>query len=49
MMILVLIASLDALGLPIVIDLLKDVFLYIPNVIAAIIFLNLGILFGKST
>ncbi|MGD8520876.1 MAG: hypothetical protein PVF56_06990 [Desulfobacterales bacterium] len=46
-MILVLIASLDALGLPIVSDLLNDVFLYIPNVIAAIIVLILGILFGN--
>ena len=46
-MILVLIASLDALGLPIVSDILNDVFLYIPNVIAAIIVLILGILFGN--
>jgi hypothetical protein len=46
-MILVLIASLDALGLPIVSDLRNDVFLYIPNVIAAIIVLILGILFGN--
>jgi hypothetical protein len=38
---------LDALGLPIVSDILNDVFLYIPNVIAAIIVLILGILFGN--
>ena len=47
MMILVLIASLDALGLPIVSDILNDIFLYIPNVVAAIIVLVLGILFGN--
>ena len=46
-MILVLIASMDALGLPIVSDILNDIFLYIPNVIAAIIVLILGILFGN--
>ena len=46
-MILVLIASMDALGLPIVSDILNDIFLYIPNVVAAIIVLILGILFGN--
>ena len=46
-MILVLIASMDALGLPIVSDILNDIFLYIPNVVAAIIILILGILFGN--
>ena len=46
-MILVIIASLDALGLPIVSDLLNKVFLYIPNVVAAVIVLTLGILFGN--
>jgi hypothetical protein len=46
-MILALIASLDALGLPIVSDILNDIFLYIPNVVAAIIVLILGILFGN--
>jgi len=46
-MILVIIASLDALGLPIVSDMLNDIFLYIPNVVAAIIVLILGILFGN--
>ena len=46
-MILVLIASLDALGLPIVSDMLNEVFLYIPNVVAAIIVLVLGMLFGN--
>jgi hypothetical protein len=46
-MILVLIASLDALGLPIVSDILNDIFLYIPNVVAAIIVLILGILFAN--
>ena len=46
-MILVLIATLDALGLPIVSDILNDVFLYIPNVVAAIIVLVLGILFAN--
>jgi len=46
-MILVLIASLDALGLPIVSDMLNSIFLYIPNVVAAIIVLVLGILVGN--
>jgi hypothetical protein len=46
-MILVIIASLDALGLPIVSDILNDIFLYIPNVVAAIIVLILGILFAN--
>jgi len=46
-MILVLIASLDALGLPIVSDLLNSIFLYIPNVVAAIIVLILGFLVGN--
>jgi hypothetical protein len=46
-MILVLIATLDALGLPIVSDMLDDIFLYIPNVIAAIIIIVLGFLFGN--
>jgi hypothetical protein len=46
-MILVLIASLDALGLPIVSDMLNSIFLYIPNVVAAIIVLVLGFLFGS--
>ena len=45
-MILVMIASLDALGLPIVSDILNDIFLYIPNVVAAIIILLLGFLLG---
>jgi hypothetical protein len=45
-MILVIIASLDALGLPIVSDLLNSIFLYIPNVVAAIIVLVLGFLLG---
>lgn len=46
-MILVIIASLDALGLPIVSDLLNQIFLYIPNVVAAIIVIILGILVGN--
>jgi len=46
-MILVIIASLDALGLPIVSDLLNSIFLYIPNVVAAIIVLVLGFLLGS--
>jgi hypothetical protein len=46
-MILVLIASLDALGLPIVSDMLNSIFLYIPNVVAAIIVLVLGVLMGS--
>ena len=46
-MILVIIASLDALGLPIVSDLLNSIFLYIPNVVAAIIVLVLGFLVGN--
>ena len=46
-MILVLIASLDALGLPIVSDMLNSIFLYIPNVVAAVIVLVLGFLMGN--
>ncbi|MCK9275149.1 MAG: hypothetical protein M0P57_08670 [Syntrophales bacterium] len=46
-MILVIMASLDALGLPIASQLLNSIFLYIPNVIAAVIVLILGILFGN--
>ena len=46
-MILVIIASFDALGLPIVSDLLNTIFLYIPNVVAAIIVLVLGFLLGN--
>ena len=46
-LILVLVASMDALGLPIVSDILNDIFLYIPNVVAAIIVLILGILMGN--
>jgi hypothetical protein len=46
-MILVIIASFDALGLPIVSDLLNSIFLYIPNVVAAIIVLVLGLLLGN--
>lgn len=47
LMILVLIATLDAMGLPIVSELLNNVFYYIPNVVAAIIVLILGILLGN--
>ncbi|MCF8030757.1 MAG: hypothetical protein K9K39_07670 [Desulfohalobiaceae bacterium] len=46
-LILVFIAALDALGLPIVSDMLNSIFLYIPNVIAAIVVLLLGFLFGN--
>jgi hypothetical protein len=46
-MILVVIATLDALGLPIVSDLLNSIFLYVPNVVAAVIVLTLGILVGN--
>ncbi|MFC1816432.1 hypothetical protein ACFL0M_10965 [Thermodesulfobacteriota bacterium] len=46
-MILVLIATLDAMGLPIVSGLLNDVFYYIPNVVAAVIVIVLGILLGN--
>jgi hypothetical protein len=46
-MILVIIASMDALGLPIVSGLLDSIFLYIPNVVAAIIVLLLGFLMGN--
>jgi len=46
-MIFVLIASLDALGLPVVSDILNNIFLYIPNVVAAIIVLILGLLFAN--
>lgn len=47
LMIIVLVASLDALGLPIVSDLLNSVVLYIPNVIAAVIVLTMGVLLGN--
>lgn len=46
-MILTIIASLDAMGLPIVSDILNDIFIYIPNVVAAVLVLMLGILFGN--
>jgi len=46
-LILVSIAALDALGLPIVSDMLNSIFLYIPNVVAAIVVLLLGFLFGN--
>jgi hypothetical protein len=46
-MILVIIASLDALGLPIVSELLDKIFVYIPNVVAAIIVVVLGLLLGN--
>jgi len=46
-MILTIIASLDAMGLPIVSDILNNIFLYIPNVVAARMVLILGILFGN--
>ncbi len=45
-MIIVITATLDSLGLPIVSDLFKIIFLYIPNVVAAIIVLVLGVLLG---
>ena len=44
LMIVVLIASLDALGLPIVSDILNDIVLYIPNVVAAVLVVVLGVL-----
>ena len=46
-MVLAIIASLDAMGLPIVSDILNDIFLYIPNVVAAIVVLVLGFLLGS--
>ncbi|MFW6114668.1 MAG: mechanosensitive ion channel family protein [Thermodesulfobacteriota bacterium] len=46
LMIIVITATLDALGIPIVSDLLNDIFLYIPSVVAAIIVLILGFLLG---
>ncbi len=46
-MLLTLVASLDALGLPIASDLLNEIFLYIPNVIAAVLVLILGIFLGN--
>ena len=46
-MILVLVATLDALGLPIVSDLLNDVFRYMPSVVAAVIVLIIGTLLGS--
>jgi len=45
--ILVIIAALDALGLPVVSDILNNIFLYIPNVVAAIVILILGLLFAS--
>jgi hypothetical protein len=45
--ILVIIASLDALGLPVVSDILNNIFLYIPNVVAAVVVLILGLLFAS--
>jgi len=45
-MIIVITATLDALGIPIVSDLFNSIFLYIPSVVAAIIVLILGILLG---
>jgi hypothetical protein len=46
-MIIVLVASLDALGLPLVSDMLNAVVLYIPNVVAAVVVLTLGVLLGS--
>ncbi|MGD9125612.1 MAG: hypothetical protein PVG60_10980 [Desulfarculaceae bacterium] len=46
-MIIVVVASLDALGLPIVSDMLNAVVLYIPNVVAAVVVLTLGVLLGS--
>ena len=46
-MILVLIASFEALGLPIVSKILDSIFSYLPNVVAAILVLSLGILLGS--
>lgn len=45
-MIMVITAALDALGIPIVSDLFNSIFLYIPSVVAAIIVLILGFLLG---
>ena len=47
LLIIVLVAALDALGLAIVSGLLNSVVLYIPNVIAAVIVLTLGVLLGS--
>ncbi len=46
-MLLTLVASLDALGLPIASDILNEIFLYIPNVVAAVLVLILGIFLGN--
>lgn len=46
-MVFVLIAAMDAMGLPIVSGILNDIFLFIPNVVAAILVLVLGILVGS--
>ena len=45
-MIMVITATLDALGIPIVSDLFNTIFLYIPSVVAAIVVLILGFLLG---
>lgn len=46
-MLLTLVASLDTLGLPIASDILNEIFLYIPNVVAAVLVLILGIFLGN--
>ena len=46
-MLLTLVASLDTLGLPIASDILNEIFLYIPNVVAAVLVLILGVFVGN--
>lgn len=46
-MLLTLVASLDTLGLPIASDILNEIFLYIPNVVAAVLVLILGVFLGN--
>ena len=46
-LVLVFIAAMDALGLPVVSEALDNIFLYIPNVVAALVVLVLGFLFGN--
>ena len=46
-MILVIIATFNALGLTIVSDILNQVFIYVPNVVVAIVILILGFLLGS--
>ncbi|MBI3076370.1 MAG: hypothetical protein HYY85_05165 [Deltaproteobacteria bacterium] len=47
LVLLVMVTALNALGLPVVSDLLNEILLYIPQVIAAVVVLILGLLFAN--